>query len=259
MVNKTIYIVTVTHNRLQLLLRAITSVLKQTYTDFEMIIIDDSSNNETYKHMKKTAYPPKIKYIKNISNMGANYSKNTALSFLSQKKGYVLFLDDDDFLNQNCLNIAVRYIKETKANWLISNRKNMLKSNIYSRFISYVNDYLCSKRISGEATHIINLDIINSYQLRFLKNIKNGYEFTFFSKLSYYTDAYIYDYDSTITNGYLIDGLSNNISMKFSDYLFLIKEIIYLRNKLSEKTKIIILTTLLFLSSKNLASSYWHY
>ena len=82
-----------THNRAEFLRSAITSVLKQTFQDFEIIIIDDASKDHTREvitHFNDT----RIKVIHNQVSKGAAGSRN--IGVMNTNCGYIAFLDDDD-------------------------------------------------------------------------------------------------------------------------------------------------------------------
>ncbi|ASC69626.1 putative glycosyltransferase [Halomicronema hongdechloris C2206] len=82
-----------TYNRAVLLEKAIKSVLKQTFSNFELIIVDDASSDQTTATIDRL-YESCIKYIKHNKNMGVCAARNTGLA---QAKGeYVAFLDSDD-------------------------------------------------------------------------------------------------------------------------------------------------------------------
>lgn len=84
-----------THNRCSLLIRAIESIEKQTFRDFEIIIVSDASTDETDEKMnelqKKTSY---ISYYAIDRSRGANYARNYGIQHA--KGEYIAFLDDDD-------------------------------------------------------------------------------------------------------------------------------------------------------------------
>lgn len=88
-----------TYNRSRLLKRAIESILSQTFTDLEIIIVDDHSNDDT-EQIIIDFNNNKLKYIKLAHNTGGSLiPRQTALS-LSKSK-YVAVLDDDDFWFDN--------------------------------------------------------------------------------------------------------------------------------------------------------------
>jgi glycosyltransferase involved in cell wall biosynthesis len=82
-----------THNRAGLLRTAIISVLNQTFQDFEIIVVDDASTDNTQEVV--THFDDKrIKYIRNNTNKGDAGTRN--ISVTSSNCTYIAFLDDDD-------------------------------------------------------------------------------------------------------------------------------------------------------------------
>ncbi len=82
-----------TYNRAKLLPRAVNSVLNQTFKDFELIIVDDASTDNT-EEVVKTFKDSRIKYIKHRINKGGAAARNTGIK--ASKGEYIAFLDDDD-------------------------------------------------------------------------------------------------------------------------------------------------------------------
>ncbi len=85
-----------THNRKELLVLAIESVLNQTYKNIECIVVDDASDDNTKEYIKKYIEENKIKYIyiPKEASRGGNYARN--LGIKNAKGDYIAFLDDDD-------------------------------------------------------------------------------------------------------------------------------------------------------------------
>ncbi|MDF9798021.1 glycosyltransferase involved in cell wall biosynthesis [Catalinimonas alkaloidigena] len=80
--------------------QAVESVLQQTLDDFEIIIIDDGSTDNSREIIEDYARHPKIKVIFQ-KNKGLNVTNNIALRVAKGK--YIMRLDADDFLDQNAL------------------------------------------------------------------------------------------------------------------------------------------------------------
>lgn len=80
-------------NRSSLLPRAINSVLQQTYSNFELIIVDDGSSDNTLTLQQ--SYPDdRLKWIRHETNKGAAAARNSGIQNALGK--YVAFLDSDD-------------------------------------------------------------------------------------------------------------------------------------------------------------------
>ena len=82
-----------THNRGQLLVRAIQSVLAQTFSDFEIIVVDDGSIDNT-KEVVRGFKDPRIRFFHHEQNRGPSAARNTAIR--AARGRYVTFLDSDD-------------------------------------------------------------------------------------------------------------------------------------------------------------------
>lgn len=82
-----------THNRAHLLPRAISSVLSQTYRDFELIIVDDASTDNTAE-VVAGFHDERIKYIRHDANKGGPAARNTGIH--AARGQYIALLDDDD-------------------------------------------------------------------------------------------------------------------------------------------------------------------
>lgn len=93
--NKLISINITTYNRFLLLSRCLDSILKQTYKNIEINIVDDCSNDNTKEIiMKYTKEDSRIRYFRHEKNLGNAYARNTALK--NTNGIYVAFMDDDD-------------------------------------------------------------------------------------------------------------------------------------------------------------------
>lgn len=140
-----------TYNREKTIKRALDSLLSQTYSNIEMIIIDDGSSDNTNEIIN--SYTDKrINYIKLTKNMGANYARNYGISVAKGK--YITFQDSDDeadinkiedlvnFTNNNSCDIVfcnVRVKKKNKYKVLIKkqiNENEVLEKLLWGNFIS---------------------------------------------------------------------------------------------------------------------------
>lgn len=84
------------YNREKLVARAINSILNQTYRNFEFIIVDDGSTDNTPSILKSFAQKDRrVKILTNEKNMGIAYSRQKGLNAARGK--YVAIMDSDDF------------------------------------------------------------------------------------------------------------------------------------------------------------------
>lgn len=94
---------------------AINSVLKQTYTNFELIIIDDASTDSSWRIIQKQAKRDKrIKAYKNDKNMGRAKTYNKALNLLSNNTKYFFFIGSDDLIKKELIEQKVKILEKRK-------------------------------------------------------------------------------------------------------------------------------------------------
>lgn len=87
----------------------IESVLSQTYTDWELIIVDDCSTDNTDEVVAQYLSDTRIRYIKNEKNSGAAVSRNRALK--EAKGKWIAFLDSDDLWLPEKLEKQIEFMK----------------------------------------------------------------------------------------------------------------------------------------------------
>ncbi len=108
MIRELVSAIITTHNRKEFLRRAIESVLKQTYDNIELIVVDDASTDGTYEYCR--TLPLKYIYIPKDESKGGNYARNQGIRAAIGE--YVAFLDDDDYWLPSKIEKQVALIKE---------------------------------------------------------------------------------------------------------------------------------------------------
>ncbi len=120
---KSVSIIIPTFNRGYCLQKAIDSVLTQTYPYFELIVVDDGSEDNTAKLVK--SYGSDIVYIKQ-RNRGPAAARNTGVQAAHYK--LLAFLDSDDWLAENKLEVQIRALQENPS-YLISHTQEIWYRN----------------------------------------------------------------------------------------------------------------------------------
>ena len=92
-VNPRVSAIITTHNRATLLPRAVDSVLAQTYSNYEIVIVDDGSSDNTQEIIAGFR-DPRIRSIRRDQGGGASTARNTGIRMARGE--YIAFLDDDD-------------------------------------------------------------------------------------------------------------------------------------------------------------------
>lgn len=97
------------------LVNSVDSVLKQTYTDVEIIVIDDNDPESIYRKqtevlMKKYEDNPKVVYIKHKENKNGAAARNTGIA--ASHGNFIAFLDDDDIFMPEKLDKQLKFLNE---------------------------------------------------------------------------------------------------------------------------------------------------
>jgi len=104
-----------TYNRAHLIGRAIQSVLIQTYSDFELIIVDDCSNDNT-EEVVQAFNDQRIHYLKHSKNRGVSAARNTGIR--AAQGNYIAFQDSDDEWLPDKLECQMAVFQQDKTNRL---------------------------------------------------------------------------------------------------------------------------------------------
>lgn len=125
-----ISVILTSYNRVELLKRAINSVLKQSYNNFELIIIDDFSELNTQKILDEyEGFDERITIFRMKNNSGANVCRNKGISLATGK--FYTGLDDDDFFHPDRLSILSNAFEDDYSfvcdNYLVQDGKKLKK------------------------------------------------------------------------------------------------------------------------------------
>ncbi|MBD3414620.1 MAG: glycosyltransferase [Candidatus Aminicenantes bacterium] len=161
--NPTFSIVVPTYNRENMVIRATNSLLKQTYENFEVIVVDDCSTDNTEEKIKEIMKRyNRIKYIKTEKNLGGAGARN--LGAEKARADFLGFLDSDDEALPNWLKLSFYIIKKLPETWGGLYPRHLEKNDLTD--ISYHNTtplksgYIYESLLKGNAMHIGTSGII---------------------------------------------------------------------------------------------------
>lgn len=123
-------VVIATYRREQPLLNALNSLIKQTYKNIEIIVVDDNADkvwNDKVKKIIETfegIHP--IVYIKNEFNKGSAETRNIGINIA--KGTYITFLDDDDIYLPNKIKNQVEHMKNENSDFSITDLQLLSES-----------------------------------------------------------------------------------------------------------------------------------
>lgn len=112
-------IITPSYNTAKYIQETIESVLAQTYTNWEMIIVDDCSTDNTDEVVKPYLADSRFKYLKNEKNSGAAVSRNRAIQ--EAKGKWIAFLDSDDLWYPEKLEKQIVFMRENNCHFSYTN------------------------------------------------------------------------------------------------------------------------------------------
>lgn len=117
--NDLVSIIMPSYNTAQYIEQTIKSVIAQTYKNWELIIVDDCSNDNTDEVVEKLLIDRRIRYLKNEKNSGAAVSRNRALR--EAKGKWIAFLDSDDLWMPEKLEKQINFMKKNDYHFSYTN------------------------------------------------------------------------------------------------------------------------------------------
>lgn len=118
--NNLVSIITPSYNSVQFIGKSIKSVLNQSYTNWEMIIVDDLSTDNSIQVIQEYVKKDnRIKLIQLKNNSGAAVARNTAIE--AAKGKYIAFLDSDDLWETKKLENQINFMEKNNSSFSYSN------------------------------------------------------------------------------------------------------------------------------------------
>ncbi len=186
-------IITPAYNCDKYVSKTVESVISQTYINWEMIIVDDCSTDQTSKIIKEYSdFDSRIKYYKLDTNSGAAVARNQGIKMANGR--YIAFLDSDDLWDDIFLNEQIDFIVSGKYEFVyseyrlidqegkfITNYSPKKKQVKYSQIIKH--NYIGCLTVIYDVEKIGKVFMpVNAFQredlatwLKILKKIKYGY------------------------------------------------------------------------------------
>lgn len=102
-------IITPTYNRAEIISSAVRSILDQTEKDWEYLVVDDGSTDDTEQVILEFN-DPRIRYLKK-QNAGPSSARNLGIKNANAK--WIMYLDSDDLLHSNCVERMLHWLETT--------------------------------------------------------------------------------------------------------------------------------------------------
>ena len=174
--SKTLTIALTTYNRPNFLKESIKSILNQTFNDFDLVILDNGSTNET-SSVIQSFNDNRISYVRNQIN-DLEFVNN---AFSYTKNSFLMIFHDDDVMEPTMLEEMIKIIKSDKEintiscsiNLINSNSKNLnkkrpriIKDQVWEKK-SFIKQYLFSGDIIPCPSTIFRSSLIRKYNLKY--------------------------------------------------------------------------------------------
>lgn len=162
----------------------INSLLGQTYSNIEIILVDDGSTDQCGKICDEYANKySNIKVIHKI-NGGLSSARNAGMDAVSDDTEYIMYVDSDDLLFPNGCEVMVKEIETRKADFVIGNYQNCMEDGTlwekpvfntdkYRNFKLDIKDYKKSFFImnSSVCNKIFRLSFLRKLNLKFVEGV----------------------------------------------------------------------------------------
>lgn len=172
--DKLVSIITPLFNNEVFLSDCINSVLNQTYTNWEMLIVDDCSTDDSYRLANEySKEDPRIQVFQLDENSGSGPARNLAIK--KAKGSYVAFLDSDDIWHEDKLRIQVNamltsnaVISHTSYGYMLENGIKLKKTlQVGNRLLTYRR--LLMRTEIGCLTAMYNVELIGKVYMPSLR------------------------------------------------------------------------------------------
>lgn len=196
-----------TYNRENTIKRAIDSILNQTYKNYEIIVVDDCSEDKT-ESIVKDLNNKRIIYIKNEKNIGGAASRNVGLNNASGE--IIAFLDSDNEWKENYLEDRLHYI-DKGYNFVFgrieiieeNGNKVVLPTESFEEFKTYEDlvGILLDHNIIDTNSVVMKKKLFDQYG-GFTSDLKKYQDWDYFMSIIFQNDVKYYFCDNVLVNNY---------------------------------------------------------
>jgi len=232
------------YNGLKYLEQVFSCIRDQSFNDYELIIIDDGSSDESYDTAKKLTNKFEDRTLVRIKNGGVSLARNKGIELARGK--YIAFLDVDDFWISSKLEKQIKILETNKSIGLIcSASASKVENNIKyigkfkkDRSQNFLNTLINNGNFITTSSVVLKKDLIDVNKIRFNKDLRLGEDWLFWIQLSQFTDFYY------ISEPLVIYNISPFEKYPLEKYLFFYKTLyneIIINNKLKKHAKTLLL------------------
>lgn len=240
-----ITVITPVYNSEKYLHSCIQSILKQTWQDFELILVNDGSSDESGTICDE--YASKDSRIKTIHKQNGGVSSARNLGLLQANGNYVTFIDSDDYITDNFLFDLYKEIENQKTDIVVQSLKKFdnenIRGNVYNNDSQKLNikEFLSKFNITlfgFVAGKLYDFKIIKRYNITFDERMSFGEDCKFFVEYLQYCDTLYLSKESNYFYRVEYEGLTHkklNYENEFMIFLNIKNSLNNLLSKLGVK------------------------
>jgi glycosyltransferase involved in cell wall biosynthesis len=113
------------YNSAPFLRESVASVLNQSFRDFELIVVDDGSSDQSWEILQSFQYDKRLNAVRLENNQGAATARNSGVA--KSDCDYLAFLDSDDLAKIRRLEIQVQALERSRRSDLVYGRAEVVK------------------------------------------------------------------------------------------------------------------------------------
>ena len=175
------------YNSSKFIIKTIESILRQTYKNWKLIIVDDCSDVETREILKKISKKKNIKVYFLNKNRGAGFCRNFAIK--KSNSPYLAFIDSDDIWEKNKLKNQINFMKKNNYSFsytfyeTFGLKKKFIKTPLKFDYLSFIrNTAIPTSSMMVKRKDIKNIQFTNSkicedyyFKCKLLKKVNYAY------------------------------------------------------------------------------------
>ncbi|WP_336094504.1 glycosyltransferase family 2 protein [Leeuwenhoekiella sp. CH_XMU1409-2] len=178
-----------TYNRAHLIGETLDSVLAQTYTNWECIVVDDGSFDSSYSIVKKFCEKDKrFKAFQRPGNSikGANSCRN--IGFDQSTGDYVIWFDSDDLMTPDHLEVKLEEIQKAQADFVIAQTQNFSENGFEAPYVYEQKPYgITAEDFILRRIHWYTYDVMLKRnvagRIRWNENLQSWQDYNYFCKM----------------------------------------------------------------------------
>lgn len=175
------------YNAEKFIYQAIQSIIDQSFNNFELLIIDDGSTDNTFLEVRKFN-DVRIKYYAFKENRGNYFARNQGMKYAKGK--YIAMFDADDIAKPNCLSNQYEYLESHKRVGCIGGLSELIDANnnkigFIKRPFRYSNIKVCllKDNFLTQSTMMIRRHLVVKHNLKYNEGFKYAGDYDFISKI----------------------------------------------------------------------------